>query len=443
MGLLDRWFAAERHEAPKQLIAPTIGNIAEGETAVSSDRAKVGQIFGFDTTTAAGAQVTPASAMRVAVVSACVQRISGAIACLPLPIYERKGQERERVDHDAWWLLNERPCAAWSASTFWEFIVAQMLLRRSGIAYIARNRAGTPVALIPWPRSQVEIERVTFDDPRTPSRLRYYFCEGKKYFGADQDDVLHFPGFGFDGVDGMSVIQWGARSAIGIAIQGDNYAGKFFASGGRPAIAIKAPGEFTPAQQQAFREAWISKFSGTPGVDNIPFFLTEGLDIKELTLTAADAQLLESRQWQVIDICRAFGVPPFMVGEMGKATYNNTENLGVDFVKYTLSPHLKRIEQELNIKLFRAPTYFTEFLTAGLMRGDSAARAAYFKSALGGTQSPGWMTPNEVRKTDNLPPLDGGNELHKPEPAADKDPPVAGNDEPASTKEEIDETEPA
>jgi phage portal protein BeeE len=122
---------------------------------------------------------------------------------------------------------------------------------------------------------------------------------------------------------------------------------------------------------------------------------------------------------------------------MGKATYNNSENLGADFVKYTLGQHLNRIEQELNIKLFRLPRFFTEFNVAGLQRGDSAARAAYFKAALGGTQSPGWMTPDEVRKTENLPPIAGGNKLYKPEPAAPApDPEPEPAPKPAPTEEE-------
>lgn len=423
---------------PAPLIAPRISDIVEGQTVVSSDRQGMAEIFG-NFATDAGVAVTDQSAMRVSVVYACVQRHAGAIAGLPLPIYERVGDDRRRVQHELWWLLNERPCAAWSAATFWEFITAQILLRGDGIAYIVRNRAGVPTAFIPWPRSQVQIEREVYEDPRTPARLKYYFSDSGKYFGADQDDVLHFPGFGFNGCTSMSVIQWGARAGIGIAIRGDEYAGKFFAGGARPQHAIKTTGEFTVDQQQKFREAWVSRYSGSAGVDAIPFFLTEGLDIKELTMSAVDAQLLESRQWQVIDICRAFAMPPFMVGEMGKATYNNTENLGVDFVKYALGPHLKRIKDELNIKLFRGPRFFTEHNVDSLMRGDSKARSEFYKAALGGTQNPGWMKPNEVRKLENLPPETDGEKLYKPEPAAK--PADAPDTEPA--KEKDDETEPA
>lgn len=414
--------------AASPLVAPKLGNLVEGQTVVSSDRAGMAEIFG-NYETDSGAVVTDATAMRVAAVYGCVRLLAGAIAGLPLPIYEREGEIRRRVQHEFWWFLNERPAPTWTAAAFWEFIVGQMLLRGDAFAYIVRNRAGVPQGLIPWPRSQVLVERVTYEDPRQPARLRYYFSDCGKHFGADQDDVLHFTGFGFNGLQSMSVIQWGARQGIGIAIQGDKYAGKFFATGGRPVMAIKSPGEFTPKQQEDFRAAWVSRYGGSPGVDQIPFFLTEGLDVKELAMSAEDGQVLESRQWQVIDICRAFGVPPFMVGEMGKATYNNTENLGVDFVKYTLAPHLNRFEQELNIKLFRTARNFTEFNTDGLMRGDSKARAEYFKAALGGTQSPGWLTQNEVRRTDNLEPVDGGDKLYKPEPSAEPEPEKEETDE--------------
>ena len=100
----------------------------------------------------------------------------------------------------------------------------------------------------------------------------------------------------------MSVIQWGARNGIGIAIEDDEHAGKFFSEGGKPEVAIKAPGEMTPTQQDQFREAWVAKYGGVQGNRRILMILTEGLDVSELTMSAVDQQLLESRQWQVVDI---------------------------------------------------------------------------------------------------------------------------------------------
>ncbi len=397
----------------RERIEPRLGNIAEGETVVSSDRVKMLDLFG-EMNTASGAAVTDRTAMRVAAVYACVRLIAGAIAGMPKTFYERvENGPAEKVKHDYWWLLNERPCSSFSAATFWEFVLTQILLRGDAICYLVRNRAGVVTGIIPWPRSRVEIERVLPKDPRQPAYNRYYFQADTGYFGADEDDVLHFPGFGFDGKSSMSVIQWGARNGIGIAIRSDEFAGKFFSQGAQPQFALKTTSKMTPEQQELLRAAWVAKYSGN-GPNGIPLVLTEGVDVKELTMSAVDAQLLESRQWNVVDIARAFGVPPHMVGEMGKATYNNTENLGADVVKYTFGPHLQRVEQELNIKLFRGPRFFVKCNPDGLMRGDLKARSDYYKAALGGTQSPAWMVPNEVRELENLPPRTDGNTIAKP-----------------------------
>lgn len=390
---------------------------------------------------AAGAIVNERTAMRVSAVYACVRLIAGAIAGLPVHIYERKGEERERVEHDYWWLLNEQPVPAYSAPAFWEWITGQMLLRGDGLAYLIRNRAGIVSGIIPLKRSQVIIERTRAEDPRVPHRLVYLVQTDHGEFGADQDDMLHFPGLGFDGCKSMSVIEWGARQGTGIAIAADEFAGTFYERGATPQHAILAKGRFQESQQQALREAWIAKYSGK-GPNGIPLILTEGLDIKELTMTAKDAQLLESRQWQVIDIARAFGVPPFMIGETTKSTSwgSGIEHMGIGFVQYTLGPHLKRFRAELNRKLFRTARFFAEFNTAGLLVGDHTARANYFKSALGGTQNPAWMTPNEVRKVENLPRHPDGDRLSVPKEEAQPDPDEPEPQQPNEGAED-DETE--
>jgi HK97 family phage portal protein len=138
----------------------------------------------------------------------------------------------------------------------------------------------------------------------------------------------------------------------------------------------------------------------------VPLILTEGLDIKELSLSARDQQLLESRQWQVIDITRAFGVPPHMIGETTNASSFGTgiEHMGIGFQIYTTGPHTKRWQQELNYKLVPwGSNRIIEFDQRALLQSDHKGRAEYYKAALGGTQNPAWMTPNEVRKLENLP----------------------------------------
>lgn len=418
------WLFQNESPAPRQRIEPFIGNMAESQQVKSSDRLGMFEIFG-DPRTPSGAVVNDQTAMRVSAVYACVTLIAGCVGQLPLPIYERVNGQRKQVEsHNYWWILNEQPCPGWTAQAFWEFVMAQVLLRGDGIAYIQRNRAGEITGLIPYHRRQVMIERVINANPKAPMRRRYYFSDEDGYFGAEQEDVLHIPGFGFNGLHGMSVIQWGARNGIGIAIRSDDHAGQFFSQGGQPQIAVKVPGQMTPTMQDDFRQAWVKKYSGT-GPNGVPLILTEGLDVKELTMSAVDQQLLESRQWQVVDIARAFGVAPHQIGETTKASSFGTgiESMDRNFITYTMGSPLKRIRDEVNTKFWYTGRYYTEHNVDAYLAGDSTAQAGYFQKALGGPGAQGWMTVNEVRKAKNLPPIEGGDKLYTPTPGS-KPPPA-------------------
>lgn len=379
----------------------------------SSDAVRMGQIFGTGATKS-GALVNATTSMQVSAVYACVRLIAGAIAAMPASIYRRTPLGREQVDgHPLWWLLNEQPTPRFTAASMWELAVAQMLLRGDGITYMVRGGMGGADirGLIPVLRDQVHIWR-------QGTRLRYTIFDEDddgqtKYFTVDQDDVLHFAGFGFNGVTSMSVIRWAARQAIGIALKADEHAAEFFGSGAHIQYAVKAPKAMSTEQQNAFREAWVAKYSGA-GVSTTPLILTEGLDVQQLSMTAADAQLLESRRFQVIDIARAFGVPPHMIGESSQSTSwgSGIEQMSIGFVTYTLLPHLRRFGQELNRKLWpRSMTYFAEFNADGLLAGDSKTQAEVFAKALGGPGTQGYMTINEVRRKKNLPPVPGGDDM--------------------------------
>lgn len=403
--ILDRILGRGARAAPR--VEPTFAAVVQDEQVPSSDRVRMGEIFGYQAT-AAGAVVNEQTAMRVSAVYACVSLIAGTIAQLPIEVYERiDGWSKPLPDHPYWWILNEQPAPIWGGTPYWEFMVAQMLLRGGGISYLVRNRAGAITAILPWPRSQVQWKVIRGESPREPARLRYYFQAEDGYFGADQDDVLHFPGFGFNPTtyDALSVIQWGARNGIGIAMKGDEFAGKFFGQGAQPQFAVTAAGEMTPSQQDDFRDAWVKKYSGA-GINGIPLILTEGLDIKELSMSATDAQLLESRQWQVVDVARAFGVPPQLIGETEKASTwgAGVEQIVLAYSKFTISPHIGRIHDELNRKIFRTARNFCEHSRDALLEGDSKAQSELYAKALGGPGSQGYMSVNEVRRRRRLPP---------------------------------------
>lgn len=368
-------------------------------------------------TSSAGYAVSEITAMSVSAVYACVALIAGAIASLPLPIFRRNEEGREKITVMAesrpanlWWLLNEQPHRQWSAAVFWEYMIASLLLTGDAMARIIRRSNGEVLAIEP-----VHPSCVTVKDHALDGGLLYIVTVAGKTDTYGQDDFFHVPGIGCDGYRGMSPIRYVAKNAIGTALAAESYSGDFFANGARPDFLITIPANMTKEQQELFRESWLARFGG-PGRKHIPGILTGGGDIKPLSLNAEDSQIIETRKFQVIDIARIFGVPPFMIGETEKSSSwgSGVESMSIGFVKYTLQRHLTKIEQEINRKMFpRSLKLFTEFNTAGLERGDILTRYQAHRIALGRAGEPGWKTVNEIRKIENDSPIDGGDDLNK------------------------------
>ena len=291
----------------------------------------------------------------------------------------------------------------------WEWVVKCQLLRGDAFVEILRNAGGVIIGLRPLHPDRVQVEAIN-------GRLRYYVMpvDGKPY-GRDQDDVLHFSGFGFDGVRSMSVIRYAAFNSIGIALAADDFSGKFYKNGATPKHLITAPGKLDGDMTERLRQNYAERYTGPENVGK-PMVLSQGLDVKNLSLSAVDAELLDSRKYQVIDICRAFGVPPFMAGaqETTSSWGTGIEQMTIGFVKFTVQPHLTRNQQELNRKLFRTNKNFAEYTMEGLLRGDAKSESEYLRQAIGGSQGPGWMTINEARRIKNLPPISGGDKLYEP-----------------------------
>lgn len=364
---------------------------------------------------ASGIAVSATSAQRVSAVAACRQKIAGSISTLRLDILKIEGDTEVKLPRDAlWYLLNEQPHSQFTATSHWDNKVSEQLLRGDGFTWIKRRPNGTVGELFPLPWTCVRPDR------QPNGSVRYYISlpEWGITTWLDPSDILHFPGSGFDGLRSMSVISYGAKNAIGNALAMDEYSGKFFANGAHPSMIIKAPGVMNDAQKAEMSAAFMRKYSGSDNFHKVPLILTQGLDAKEISLSAEDAQLLEARKFQVVDIARAFGVPPHMIGETSgsSAVGAGYEQQARDFVMHTLRLHLKRLEQELNRKLFPRDTgKFVRFDLGDLIEGDSKAQAEYNRAALGGPGTgPGWMSVNEVRKTKGLAPVDSGNDLFVP-----------------------------
>ncbi|MGL6245637.1 phage portal protein [Pseudomonas sp.] len=357
----------------------------------------------------AGVPVTEQTVMAIGAVYACVGIIGGALAALPFHLFKRLTDGRERYDSDLWWLFNESPWPSWTAASAWSFAAQSIGLKGDGFWRIRRV---TPFT-----------QAIQGFEPYHPDRVQVIQDAGRNYYRVvnqdgtvdivDQDDMLHFPGIGYDGKRSITPIRAALRPAGGIALAADEYAGSFFRNGARPDFALKTAGKLDHDAADLLRNTWAARHAG-PSNAHLPAILTGGLDVQQLTMSAEDAQLLATRKFQIEDIARIFGVPPHMIGYTEKSTSwgSGIEQMSIGFVRYTLRRYIDAMAQEINRKIWpQSRSYFGEFNVDALLDGDSKAQAEYFAKALGGPGTQGWMTINEVRRLKNLKPIAGGDKL--------------------------------
>lgn len=354
----------------------------------------------------AGVAVTPESSQRSPAVYACVQLIGGIIGSLPTNVYERSNNgAKESVEHDYWWLLNESPTPSMTSQSWWEYMVSSFLLRGDGISRIERKINGEITGLTPIPRECVVPKK-------TPSGLVYLVNDGTKRYGLPASDVLHIPNFGFNGVCGQSVISLAARQAIGTALQADAFSGEWFKNGANPSVMVTFPGKVSDEGLKKLRNQIEERHTGY-GNRHRPLVLADGGTLQPVTISAKDSQLIETRQFQVVDIARAFGVAPQLIGEQGASVWGaGLEQISAGLCRYTLNQHMKRCTQEINRKFWpRNTKYYVDFDQDALVQGDLKTQSEYYSKALGGPGAQGWMTINEVRAKKNLPPVPGGEKI--------------------------------
>lgn len=392
-------------------VAPASGSIENAVTVVRSSDPQIIALLGGESS-ASGFAVTPETAMRVSAVFAAVRLLAGTLASIPVSIYRDVNGERESIQPDLWWLLNEEPISNWTAAAMWSWIMQCRMMRGDGYVEIVRAGAGVR-SLRPHHPDMVQgkkvgdylVYSVTDDDGRARP--------------VHQDDMLHFTGFGFNGIRSMSAIQWGAFQSIGVALAADTFSGSFFANSAAPKHVLTTTAKLDPEQVEMLRAEYVRKNSGARNA-GAPLILPMNIGIEEMSMTASDAQLLESRKFQIVDIARAFGVPAHMIGaqETTSSWGNGVQAQTLGFIKFSMQHHLDVVRQELNRKLFRRASPFVEHKMESLMSGDSKAEGDYMRQCVGGAQGPGWMTINELRRMKNLPPVEGGDVIFRPDKAA-------------------------
>ncbi|MFZ1874093.1 MAG: phage portal protein [Chania sp.] len=350
-------------------------------------------------TSSSGKVVTADKAIQLSAVWACIRLLSESISTLPLKVYVRDadGSRKLAQDHPAYQVLCRRPNLEMTPSRFMLLVVASICLR--GNAFIEKKMIGRKlVALDPLLPQNMVVKRL-------PSgKLEYTYTENGAKRVIPVDRMMHIRGFGLDGVCGMMPLSSG-RDVIGAAMAVDEAAAKIFENGLQSTGFLSSKTALNKEQRERLRKS-LQSFIGSKNAGKL-MVLENELSYQNVTMNPEAAQLLESRGFSIEEICRWFRVPPFMVGHVTKQSSwsSSVEGMNLIFLTNTLRPLLVNIEQEIARCLLDGDEdYFAEFSVEGLLRADSLGRSAYYTTAL----QNGWMSRNDVRKLENLPPIAGG-----------------------------------
>jgi len=290
-------------------ITPTFGNSLENpSTPLSAAPAWLSEAVG-GAPTFAGAPVSETSAMRQTAVFSCVAIKAGVMAALPLTIYQHTDNgKKEAVNHRLYPLLARDPNDLMTGFTWKELIFSNLMLAGNHYSVIEYDNAARVIGLLPVMPQTSKVERVN-------GRNRYTFrlSDGTDQV-LDQEDVLHIPGIGFDGMKGLSPIQWAGRQPIGIALALEEFTGRIHSQGIRSTGQVTLPPKITKEGIARLRAEIEDLYTGNRNAGR-PLILDHGATWNSMQLTMEDTQTLESRRFQVADICRLFRVPPFLVGE--------------------------------------------------------------------------------------------------------------------------------
>lgn len=360
---------------------------------------------------AAGVTVTPEVALAQSAVFACVRVIAETIGSLPLKIYTKKeGGGKEPVDtHPLYPILHTSPNYWQTRQEYFETISGHLCLRGNAYSFKQTSKGGRIQALIPLNPDRMELE---VDGTSKDPVFKYkYRPEGtaEKVQVFTQSEIWHLRGMSSDGYSGISPIE-AARNSIGLAIAAEDHGSKYFKNGAKTSGVAKYPGRLRDESKINLRESLQTAMTGDNAFKII--LLEEGLDYQSIGINNTDSQYLETRQFQVEEIARIFRVPSVLIGHPDKTmTYASVEQLMLSFVVHTIRPWLSRIEQSIGKSLLTGDSnHFAEFTVEGLLRGDTKSRYEAYASALQNK----WMTRNEVRRLENLNPVDGGDEFENP-----------------------------
>lgn len=373
----------------------------EKRTSLQNGDPYLVELLSRGTQTASGTWVTPDTALRIAAVYRAVAVIASGVAMTELALYRqvehRLGKQRA-YENALYGLMHDAPNPWQTSFEFREMMTANCLLNGNAYALIERRGDGV----------------ITQLTPLNPERVRPYWFKGEvwyefrpqqgSYRQIAADEMFHLKAFSRDGVTGLSPIAL-MRESVGLAQAGEEYQARFFSNDATPPLILTTPQVLDEEARKRLQQSWIEGGAGLPNAHR-PRVLEQGLAVQPVGVTNRDAEFLELRKYQVTDIARIFGVPPHMIGDLDRATFNNIEQLSLEFVTYCLSPWFERWCQALSRDLMSAKmrsAYFYQFRSEQLVVADVLQRYQAYNAAI----LSGWINRNEVREREGFNPEPG------------------------------------
>ncbi len=341
-------------------------------------------------------QQTDTQMMKYSAVFACVRVISEGYASVTINEYKRSknGDDREKTnDTGLLDLLKNAPNGYMNAYNYHEMSMVQ--INTDGNFYAIKEKTGNNITAL---KPVLNVTQKLVDGIIT------YEANDQTY---TREDMFHMVGFSPDGIQGYSPLEY-FSSIVNVGLTYQEFSKKFYKNGAFPSGVFEHEKFLNEEAYNRLQEDIKKRYSGLMNAGT-PMLLEDSLTYKPITIKPVDAQLLESKKFQIQDICRVYRVPLHMVQNLDSATYNNIEHLSLSFLMYTMLPHFRRAEMTINTQLLtkkqRDDGYYFEFNMASLLRGDTKSMAEAFAAG----RQWGWMSVNDIRKLLNMNSIPNGD----------------------------------
>ena len=361
-----------------------------------------------------GYAVSASTALKVAVVIRCADVVAKTMASLGCHLYKTETACKSRaVNNPIYKLLRTMPNSETTAYEFWHFYVFSLMLTKGAYAKIVRDQNGFIREIWNIPSCNVSLDR----NPITKERyIDVVYVNGNRagIMGERiyEPNFMYTPGLRYQNDEHPEDFIRIASDVLGLTMNLNSYARDFFENGSNMGGFISYPNSINAEAFARFKEDWKKAYSGVVNQHNWAI-LEGGFTAQKMDSNPEQAQALESRKFQVIEVCRIMGVTPHKVFSLEGVNYNSIEQLNIEFWQETIDPMDERITQTIYkdlLSVVEQKKHFARFNTNKLLKGDTAARTNYYNSM----RNNGILSANDVRRLedmDDIPDADGGNAL--------------------------------